>query len=385
VSSVVAAPSTAPTITASVNSATSLATITLGTPPPSTCTTGTYQYRIGSSAQNGGGSWSGYLYTEWGTATVLNTQQSVTYGASYKFKAEARCIYYEQTSVSSTSAELSLTVTIPTPSQISGLVLDTTNTNPAYLKYKWNPVTGCTGDTTTEYRYGYYGNNGFDSMAADKTPNGYIIGTDNSVLISSSLLWAGYTYNIKVWGVCHNSYGYGNPGATATSANYLSPVPTPGTASNPIAFTPATRFENSTDPAIIAMRNAGYGTYGAVFSSNSSCKTGSVLYSALDVYLPSGYNWQWNSLYGSGPNTGWWADFNGSWFSLWFNTHMISPTINSAYNYYGNTVNIIVTSSGALTSGMPWKIRVNMKCVNTTTGYESAESGVITSENLLIP
>jgi prepilin-type N-terminal cleavage/methylation domain-containing protein len=386
VASNVADPLDKPTINvSSVNSATNLATIRLTMTTLSVCTTGTYQYRIGSSAQNSDASWSNYLYTDWGTTSSLDTQQPVIYGAKYRFKAEARCVYYSQISNSLYSDEQSLNVTIPTPSQISGLILDTTNTDPTYIKYIWNPVAGCTDDTTVEYRYGYYGTNGFDSMAPGMTPSGYIIGTSNSVSISSSLLWAGYTYNIKVWALCHNSYGYGSPGAVTISANYLSPVPAPGTISNPIAFNPAVRFENSTDPAIIAMRNAGYGTYGAVFSSNSSCKTGSVLYSALDVYLPSGYIWYWNPMYGSGPSTGWWADFNGSWFSLWFNTHMISPTINSAYNYYGNTINIIVTSSGPLTSGMPWKIRINMKCVNTTTHLESPESGVITSSDLLIP
>src|SRR5680860_502661 len=353
----------APTVSA--NTVTDTTTWSWNTP---TCPAGSaryqYRYTIAPSGSDSG------LVPIASSPIVFTTN---TEGQTYTVQVQAQCFLGAIISSWSTSGSAEyyriITYTLTTIAGISGTVsaggtyntgtVRTITATPStyYSFTSWTGSTGCSGvashTITMDANKSCTANFTPTAIAAPATPGV----TANTAANTTTWSWgaascpgntARYQYTSQVQAQCYNAVTTSAWGATG-QASYIRPVANPG----PITF------------GIIRTSS----TY-INLTATSSCTSGSYLETRADLWITDsygGYNWWWPP---SGL-AGWWSN-GGPWF-------------HDTFTYYGSSTWWGTTNSDGLPSGMPWKLAVEMRCKNWTTGLTSASTGRVESPILYAP
>lgn len=207
------------------------------------------------------------------------------------------------------------------------------------LRWVWAPSTDCQPWQTIQYQY--------RQRSAETGYTGGWIGATTNTTGTWAPTSVGYAYINDVQARCTTPDATG-PWSGTVSASYTLPVPMPP---QPTSFW-VVRHSSS----VISVR------------TSVSCSSGSIPYSTADQYT-------YENPYVPGPSYGynmWWGDRTGSWDVPWgYN----GTEVYSIYDRLGNHV----------PSGTHWRMRIIVRCINTSTGRQSPNTPTVVSGTLTTP
>ena len=272
------------------------------------------EYRLRARTNNG--TWGSY--SAW--STTRTASQAATAGVRYGYQAQGRCVSPETTSPGAQSTEATYTAPFSTPSAPSVSVSTSGNTT----TFRINAVS-CPSNATTQYQYRYRADWGYTSSwyGAYSSAPSPTWGTSSQ----------GYQYITDAQARCSNSFTTSSWSGTG-SGSYIRPVGNPSSTSW-----------------------GGYrGDWRTIYvTGTTTCGTSVYPDIKADVYT---YDWNWTPT----PPTayGWYRNRFGAW------------VLNDLV-YRGTTVTTgsYSNSPHGIPGGTRWKMSVEKRCRNHTTGRAS--------------
>ncbi len=176
------------------------------TTSPSSCNTGTIQYRFSSRVN--GGTWNAGA---WGTATTLAV--AANQGSQYEFRTEARC---QSTDGAISGVATSNVANVVRPITAPGAPVVTASatgggTNDS-VTWSWGAVS-CPSGTTPEYNTAYFR----DDATAWRAWSGVTTATSQV----QSTNYQGYEYMVKTRARCKTAYTASNYGAESNAPSFI--------------------------------------------------------------------------------------------------------------------------------------------------------------------
>jgi prepilin-type N-terminal cleavage/methylation domain-containing protein len=279
---------------------------------PVTCPAGTTAQYVLRSRTNDG-SWS--AYSAW--STTLSGSQTAAQGVKYGYQAQARCINGTMNGTAATGSEGTAVKAINTPTTpaISASTSGSTTT------WNWTGVT-CPAGTSAQYMYRYLADWGYTSDWYGPQAIGSLDWDTTS---------QGYQYTSQIQAGCYNSYTQSGFGAVS-GASYIRPVAAPG----------ATQWS--------AWKSGARTVY---MQATASCGDGMYLYTKFR-------EWSGDIKFTSGPRTG---------FTGWWST-------DGSFRVEGYTDPFVggIANNYDIPAASRYRSLANQKCVNYSTGRESAAS-----------